>query len=242
MITWARKYKMHTICNEIYALSIHHNTKFQSILNQNLNNDVHFIYALSKDFGACGFRVGFLYTQNTNLISCLANLNTFSAISQPMQMVVSDLMNDDSFIRYYLDESRLALHKSYNIITRKLDEMVIPYIPASAGCFIYVDFSSLLPSQTKQGEERFAKLVQDVARVIITPGSTMKDCHFGFFRICYAWVTCEVLEIGMERLTYLITKIRKIDWEELGKLDLRSVTKNALRKKSSFMNVMEWSK
>ena len=221
---------MHTICNEIYALSVHNSTneKFHSILKvlkNDLSNDVHFLYALSKDFGACGFRVGFLYTENTSLITCLANLNTFSAVSQPMQMVVTDLLKDVPFLQYYLNEARLALLKNYKIVTMKLEVMVIPFVPASAGCFVYVDFSSLLPSYTKQGEETFAKLVQDVARVIITPGSSMKDYKFGMFRICYAWVTPEVLEIAMERLSYLITKVRKINWDDLAILDLSYVTK-----------------
>jgi hypothetical protein len=35
------------------------------------------------------------------------------------------------------------------------------------------------------------------------------------FRICYAWVSCEVLEIAMERLSRLIGKVRRMDWSDL---------------------------
>jgi len=246
-VEWSQKNEIHVIVNEIYALSTHENSEhgFKSILSilyDQFHKHVHFIYALSKDFGAGGFRVGMLYTQNMSLINCLANLNTFSAVSQPMQFIVADLLHDQEFLNYYLNESRIALQRSYQICVRKFNEMVIDFVPASAGCFIYVDFSSLLPSKNIEGELQFLRLIQDVARVILTPGTSMRDCKPGWFRVCYAWVNPQILEIALERLSYLVTKIRKTDWQDLmSTTNLDQVSKNVLRKKSSFMNVMEWS-
>jgi hypothetical protein len=35
------------------------------------------------------------------------------------------------------------------------------------------------------------------------------------FRICYAWVSPDVLLIGMERLSRLVAKIRRMDWDDI---------------------------
>jgi len=216
MISWARGRGMHTIVDEIYALSMHKmGNDFVSVirlLNNQLGDDVHFIWALSKDFGASGFRVGVLYTQNDLLLQALANLNIFSCVSHPMQMIMADLLMDDSFVDSFLAEARLKLRRSYNLCIAKLDEMVVTYTPAGGGIFVYCDFSSIFPEQTFEMESKFRTIVEKYARVVMTPGESQYDRKPGRFRICYAWVTEEVLEIAMERLSYLISKLRKMDW------------------------------
>ncbi|KAL9181643.1 hypothetical protein ACHAXT_010448 [Thalassiosira profunda] len=56
IIDWARARDMHTIVDEIYALSVHDSgADFQSVLrtlDNDLRHDVHHLWALSKDFGA----------------------------------------------------------------------------------------------------------------------------------------------------------------------------------------------
>mmetsp|Transcript_37031 Transcript_37031/g.45272 ORF Transcript_37031/g.45272 Transcript_37031/m.45272 type:complete len:159 (+) Transcript_37031:306-782(+) len=132
-----------------------------------------------------------------------------------MQMILASLLTDDTFVDSFLDQARLQLRRSYEICTRKLQDMVIPFVPAKAGLFIYVDFSSLLPTPDFEGERRFATLVQDVARVVMAPGESMRDGKAGMFRISYACVSNEVLEIAFERLNFLVGKVRKFDWDDL---------------------------
>jgi aspartate/methionine/tyrosine aminotransferase len=227
-VAWARKRGLHTIMDEIYALSNHdkNNHKFESIirvLDNKLGNDVHFLWALSKDFGASGFRVGTLYTQNEQLLAALANLNIFSGVSHPIQMITAEILTDDYFVDTFLDASRERLLHSYAICAGKLEEMVIPYIHAEAGIFLYVDFSSLLPQKDFEGEAMLRDLMTDYARVVLTPGNSQRDGRPGWFRICYAWTSPQVLEIAMERLSRLVVKIRKMDWSDLHAASLESV-------------------
>jgi aspartate/methionine/tyrosine aminotransferase len=228
IVSWARKRKLHTIVDEIYALSTHQKDGhgFKSIiqiLNNQLEDNVHWVWSVSKDFGASGLRIGYVYSQNETMLRGLGNTNVFSGVSHPMQMVVSELLTDDAFIERYLDESRDRLRQSYFICIQKLEEMVVPYVPAEAGMFIYVDFSSLLPEKTMEWESKFSKLVVDFARVILTPGESQKERMPGMFRICYAWTTPEVFEIGMERLSRLVAKIRRMDWSDLNEVTLSGV-------------------
>jgi hypothetical protein len=72
---------------------------FHSILelvNNDLGDDVHMLWALSKDFGASGFReVGVLCTQNEFVASTvMGHLNIFTEVSFPMQAVVANLLAD----------------------------------------------------------------------------------------------------------------------------------------------------
>mmetsp|Transcript_857 Transcript_857/g.1972 ORF Transcript_857/g.1972 Transcript_857/m.1972 type:complete len:537 (+) Transcript_857:170-1780(+) len=227
-VAWARKRRVHTIVDEIYALSTHqkYDHGFESIikiLENQLGNDVHFVWSISKDFGASGLRFGVVYSQNETLLNGLANLNVFSGVSNPIQMVVSELLTDDSFIDMYLEESRTRLRYSYSICIQKLEEMVLPFVPAVAGQFVYVDFSSLLPEKTMEWERRLSQLFIDHARLVLTPGESQRERTAGMFRICYAWVSPEVLEIGMERLSRIVAKIRRMDWSDLNEITLSGV-------------------
>jgi aspartate/methionine/tyrosine aminotransferase len=191
-VAWARKRGLHTIVDEIYALSTHQppgQHGFESIikvLKNDLQDDVHFVWSLSKDFGASGLRVGFVYSQNTVFLEGMSNLNIFSGVSGPIQMVVSELVTDDAFVDRYLQESRRRLQRSYHICTCKLEEMVLPFVPAEAGMFVYVDFTSLLPAPTVEWETKLFDLVVQYAHVVLTPGESQRDRTPGMFRICYA--------------------------------------------------------
>jgi aspartate/methionine/tyrosine aminotransferase len=219
-VTWARKRKLHTIVDEVYALSIHrkHGHGFQSviqILDNQLEDNVHWLWSVSKDFGASGLRVGYVYSQNETFMKGFGNLNGFSGVSQPIQMVVSDLLSDDSFVDSYLDQSRERLLRNYKSCTKSLDDMGLPYVPAEAGLFVYVDFSSLLPEKSMYWESKFSNLIIEHARVLLTPGQSQKDSRPGMFRVCYAWVTLEELQIGMDRLSRLVEHVRRLDWTDM---------------------------
>lgn len=157
------------------------------ILNNDLGTDVHMIWAASKDFGCSGLRYGLLYSQNEILLNGFATLSTFTGVSGPMQYLVSELLTDDRFVDTFLDESRDLLVHNYSICTQKLEEMVIPFVPAEAGMFVYVDFSSLLPEKSFDWEEKLSELMFRI-RVVLTPGECQHDVAPGMFRICYAWV------------------------------------------------------
>lgn len=192
-------------------------------MDNQLGDDVHQLWALSKDFGASGLRIATVYSQNETFLEALGNLNIFSGISQPMQAMTAELLIDDTFVDAFLEESRQRLLHSYEICVLKLEEMVIPYIPADAGIFVYIDLSSLLPEKTFEGEARLCNVITEYARIVLTPGESQRERTPGMFRLCYAWVSPQVLEIAMERLSKLVGKIRKIDFDDLNEESLRGV-------------------
>lgn len=101
-----------------------------------------------------------------------------------MQMILSEVLTDDNFIYQFLDTAREKIRYSYYFVTKRLDEMVIPYVKAKAGIFVYVDFSALLPSPTPEGEAQFASLLIDAAHIIMTPGQSQKDLKVNLQNLC----------------------------------------------------------
>jgi aspartate/methionine/tyrosine aminotransferase len=186
-VAWARERDMHTIVDEIYALSTQKQGDFQSVikvLDNDLRDDVHMLWALSKDFGASGLRCGLVYSQNEILLEGMSTMAIFTCVAGPIQYLMAELLTDDTYVDKFLDDSRLRLRHSYELCTRKLEEMVLPYCPAQAGLFIYVDFSSLLPKKTFQYEAELVELMFQYARVVLTPGESQRDESPGMFRIC----------------------------------------------------------
>lgn len=198
------------------------------VLDNKLGIDVHFVWALSKDFGGSGLRVGFIYSQNEILLEALATLNIFCCVSGPIQYLTAELMTDDLFVDQFLAESRRRVLASYHLCISKLQEMVIPYVPAESGIFVYVDFSSLLPQKTFEWETKLSNIMFEHARIVLTPGETQRETKPGMFRICYAWVTPEVLSIAMERLSRLVAKIRRLDWDDLHENSLSGIIQLSL--------------
>ena len=139
----------------------------------------------------------------------------FASVSHPMQSIVADLLSDDKYIDQFLDKSRSLLKASYDIVTSELDTMEIPFIAAKACIFVYVDFSSLLRVNSFQGESELATLFEDYARIVMTPGCAQHDDKPGRFRICYAFVTPEVLTIAMVRLASVCRLLRQHGWGDI---------------------------
>ena len=140
-----------------------------------------------------------------------------------MQVITADLLTDDAFVDSFLATAQDRLRHSYRICVEKLEEMVVPFIPADAGLFVYVDFSSLLPEKTFEGEARFSEAMMKYARVVLTPGQSQFEKTPGMYRICFAWVAPEVLRVAMERLSKLVAKIRRMDWTDLNDTTMQTV-------------------
>lgn len=180
----------------------------------------------SKDFGSSGFRFGVLCTQNKKLVQALGTINIFSSVSHPIQKLISNMLEDDSsFVDEFLEKSGYKLHQSYKKCIASLDDMSIPYVDAIAGMFVYCDFSSLLPPPPSSSsspssferEAKFFSIVTKYAHIVMTPGEAQRECpeKVGMFRICYAYVPLEVLDIAMRRLKKIAGTIVEVGWENL---------------------------
>eukprot|EP01041_Mallomonas_annulata_P001430 gene1430-2748_t len=214
ILNWCREHKLHLIVDEIYALSTFTNAnirrKFVSIttiLDGNLNDDVHLIWALSKDFGASGLRMGALYTQNTALLSAYSLCNISFQVSNYIQIAMSEILADEDFITDFFKENATRLENSYAILNNALISMNISFIHNSAAIFVFADFRSILRSQSWESErEMIANLA--ARGLSVTPGEACHAQEPGFVRICYAFITVEALEEALKRIHSYVTDVR----------------------------------
>ena len=205
---WARRHGMHLIVDEIYALSVYDSpTPFRSIvsmLGNQLGDDVHVLWGLSKDFGASGLRVGVLYSQNAQLLAAFSSMNMAIQVSNMTQEMAAHILNDRTFVDIYLKETRIKLKESYDYLHHQLKELGIMIVsPAGASIFCFADFRILMSEQSFEGERSLFERLADRG-VVLTPG---EPCHCqipGFFRICFAYVPMSSLVEAVRRIKEIV--------------------------------------
>mmetsp|Transcript_17624 Transcript_17624/g.40792 ORF Transcript_17624/g.40792 Transcript_17624/m.40792 type:complete len:297 (-) Transcript_17624:95-985(-) len=227
VVDWCERHSIHLVVDEICALSSFEKpskdeedtqTEFVAmgeLLRGKLGPRRHVVWAVSKDFGAAGWRAGVLWTQNRGLLNTFArNMAKFASLSGPVQSAVEQVLADRKFVASYLQENRKRLAASCNIALKALKEMELPFFEPDTGICIWCDCRSLMPKVTKQDQtSRDAELLlhktlcQD-AGIAMTPGMASHHPEPGWFRLCYAAVDPGDLDRGMQRLKDWVTSLR----------------------------------
>ena len=163
---------------------------------------VHLVYGLSKDWCASGLRVGLLHSRNKPLAQALNSLCAFASVSNHTQHVLTEVLSDDAWVESFLAGNAAALGRSYDALSASLDAARIPFTPAVAGMFVWVDMRGWLPAGAPgwAGERELWAALCDECKVILTPGEACHAPEPGFFRLCFAWVPVEALQQAVERL------------------------------------------
>ena len=210
LIQWARSRQIHLVFDEVYALSVHGDVEGISALSVlqeiGFGDDVHVVWSFSKDFGMSGLRMGVLVTQNEQMLNNIKNnLSYFSVVSRQSQWLVEQLVNMEKDVKSFLHENRTMLRIAYKKVTNVLDRIQIPYVPAQAGLFVWVDLREFVMSEVRE-LDIWEKLCE--GGVMLTPGRECQGTHEGFFRLCFGAVDEQSLEEAMERLAMTVGQLR----------------------------------
>ena len=210
-ITWCRERQVHLVSDEIYAGSVHGDGGFTSALTiagPDIGPFVHWVYALSKDFAMSGLRIGALYTENEHALLSLQKLNDMCQISSQTQVWTKELLlarapGDDSmsWTAVFRTENHTRLRRRAKRVTGILDKYQVPYLPPTAGLFVWMDLSRFLPQNDTPDPERalYLSLISDYG-LLLTPGQSMRFTRPGFFRCVFTAATDAEFEIALERL------------------------------------------
>jgi aspartate/methionine/tyrosine aminotransferase len=201
-IDWARRRGMPIIMNEVYGLSIHGDAPFRSAasLLGGIPDDVHFIWAFSKDFASSGLRGGVAVTSNRMVHDVLMQHLYFSAVSGDTQHLMASMLGDRDWCSRYLGALRQRLGRSYEAARSTLGEHGIPSIRGDSGIFLLADFRHHLDAPTWEGEDRLWRRILDGAGVNLTPGSACRIVEPGYLRVCHASAPTEAVRSGLERV------------------------------------------
>jgi aspartate/methionine/tyrosine aminotransferase len=205
-IRWAHSRGIHVVVNGVYSLSTHAGRAVepvQSILGD-VGEDIHEIWAFSKDFSMSGLRAGVLVSTNPEVLSAVAEVSHWSVVSGDTQHLLTNMLSDKAWVALYLSEMRSRLHTSYEATTSALDAAAIPFVDAEAGLFLLADLRQFIDEDTWAGENRLWRRILDETNVNLTPGSA---CHIGepgFMRICFATEPPNVVASAISRIGTLL--------------------------------------
>ena len=204
VITWANSNQIHVICDEIYALSVYDNipVEFQSvyeILSGQLGDYIHLLWGFSKDICLGGYRVGVMYSQNEKLLEAMSSISYFCAVSNPTQNILAKLLQDEEFMKNFLEENKRRLKEACDECIKFFDNHAIIYTKPSGGLFIWIDLSNYL-LEGESEDDMFECLSNEPYKLLLTPGASNHTLYPGFFRLCFAFNNLNTTKEGLRRL------------------------------------------
>ena len=220
---WCIANKVHLIVNEIYCLSLINTAhpelvndypnpiQFKSFIkniNQKQSDYLHHWYALSKDFGASGFRVGMVYSLNKTFLEAYNNLNGPSMVSNYAQWMFELILGDHDFIAEYIESNQRLLTENYLTVIRTLRKLNIPYAPARGSLFVWLDLSEFLTDQTQKSETEFWSTLYKETGILLTPGNGFGHSKKGQFRLVHSCFPKKDLEVAMDRFAKFVSLLR----------------------------------
>ncbi|MEM6995223.1 MAG: aminotransferase class I/II-fold pyridoxal phosphate-dependent enzyme [Myxococcota bacterium] len=202
VLEWAEAREIHVVFDEVYALSVFGPRAFVSAasLRESLGERVHIVWAFSKDFGASGLRCGVVVSENRPLLTAIDQLAYWAACSGHTQHLLSSFVGDTPAVDRYVEAMRRDLATAYGRVTAALDAAAIAYLPAEAAFFVVCDLRAHLAEPSRAAERRLWSRLVEEANVNLTPGEACRIAEPGFFRLCYAGVDIEAVEVGIDRM------------------------------------------
>ncbi|KAI3451888.1 hypothetical protein Pfo_008553 [Paulownia fortunei] len=207
---------IHLISDEIYSGTVFNSPSFVSIMeilvnrnyvNTEVWNRVHIVYSLSKDLGLPGFRVGAIYSNDHLVVAAATKMSSFGLVSSQTQYLLSAMLSDKKFAKTYIVENQRRLKKRHAMLVRGLQSTGISCLESNAGLFCWVDMRHLLTSKTFEAEmELWKKIVYEVG-LNISPGSSCHCLEPGWFRVCFANMSEDTLDLAIQRIKSFVDAI-----------------------------------
>ncbi|CAL5442885.1 unnamed protein product [Camellia sinensis] len=197
---------IHLVSDEIYSGSVFCPDEFISvaeILESRGYKDserVHIVYSLSKDLGLPGFRVGAIYSYNDKVVTTARRMSSFTLVSSQTQQLLASMLSNKEFTENYTKTNRQRLKKRYQMIIDGLRMAGIECLRGNAGLFCWMNLSPLLEKPTTESELKLWNEALREMKLNISPGSSCHCSEPGWFRVCFANMSEQTLEVALERI------------------------------------------
>ncbi len=220
---WCIARRVHFVVNEIYGLSLidtdhpeirddySEDVAFESfvpIIEDRDGDYLHLWYALSKDLGISGLRVGMAYSRNERFLTGYANLNLTHSISNHTQWVLGQVLTDRPFMESYVARNQERLTEAYACTVTALRDMGVRYVASRGSLFAWIDLSEFLTELSEAGELALWDEIFRTTGVLLTPGVGFGHEGHGLFRVVYPCVSRRALTEALERLARFVAERR----------------------------------
>lgn len=212
---WCIGHGVHLVVNELYGLSLLDTThpsiaqdyddpppyeSFGRLMAERRSEYLHLWYAVSKDLGISGFRIGMLHSHNGPMLRAYENLNLTHSASNLTQWVLGVLLTDSAFMASYVERNQRRLTESYAVVVDALRSLDVPYVPSRGSLFAWIDLSEFLRGRSEEAEIELWNEIFRSTKVLLTPGVGFGHTKRGCFRVVYPCVSRDELVLAMERL------------------------------------------
>jgi 1-aminocyclopropane-1-carboxylate synthase 1/2/6 len=196
----AAAHDLHLIADEIYAGSVH-TGEFVSTARAIPSDRLHITWGFAKDFGLSGYKVGVLHTRNPEVRQAVLAQSRLANASSDTQALLRDLLLDTGWLEQFQTEARSRLRTAYEQTTAALTAAGIPYLPAAAGLFLYLDLTA--HARSFEAEAALTQRLRTEARLNLAPGAGFHSTTPGYYRLCFATDPTTVTT-AIERLNKLL--------------------------------------
>ncbi|KAB1209304.1 1-aminocyclopropane-1-carboxylate synthase 7 [Morella rubra] len=206
ILDFATRKNIHLVSDEIYSGSVFSSSEFVSISEvlearqYKESERVHLVYSLSKDLGLPGFRVGTIYSYNDKVVTTARRMSSFTLISSQTQHLLASMLSDKEFTENYIKTNRERLRKRYQMIIEGLRSAGIECLKGNAGLFCWMNLSPLLEKPTREGELALWSSIVHEVKLNISPGSSCHCSEPGWFRVCFANMSEQTLNVALKRI------------------------------------------
>ncbi|KAG2616885.1 1-aminocyclopropane-1-carboxylate synthase 7-like [Panicum virgatum] len=212
IVDFVARNDLHLISDEIYSGSVFAAPELVSVAEvvegrvrrgdgRGVAARVHVVYSLSKDLGLPGFRVGVVYSYNDAVVAAARRMSSFTLVSSQTQRTLAAMLSDAAFAAAYVRANRARLRERRDHMAAGLARAGLTFLRGNAGLFVWVDMRPLLEEATVAGELRLWRQVVAEAKLNISPGSSCHCSEPGWFRVCFANMSLETLDVALQRLS-----------------------------------------
>ena len=199
----ALKHKLLIISDEIYEKLIYNGKKHFSIasFSKEVKAQTIVVNGVSKTYAMTGWRIGYLASDNKEIVSAIDNLQSHST-SNPATMTqaaaVEALKTPDGVVQAMVFE----FDKRRQRIMKRLDGIPgLTYVEPEGAFYIFPNFSSFMGKTIKgrqiKGSLDLAEMLLNEAKVAVVPGIAFgSDNHF---RLSYATSMANI-DKGLDRI------------------------------------------
>ncbi|KAJ1399621.1 Pyridoxal phosphate-dependent transferase, major domain [Sesbania bispinosa] len=186
-----RNLRVKASCDEIYSGTVFSSPGFISIMEilKERNNDlkdsevwnrVHVVYSLSKDLGLPGFRVGAIYSETDDVVAAATKCQASDWSLHKRNTSSQHCLGTKKFTKNYIAENQKRLKRRQRMLVSGLAKAGIGALRAMQGLYQVGLISHPVPS-----------------------------CHCtepGWFRVCFANMSEETLNLAMKRLKAFVVE------------------------------------
>jgi 1-aminocyclopropane-1-carboxylate synthase 1/2/6 len=204
---------IHCIFDEIYGKSLLGQSKHFSALCLSAESatelaakweNVHFVSGFAKDFSLSGFKTGYLYSNNQQVVAAVRQLAYLSPVSTYTQWKLTQFFSDPNQLRELLDYNQTALTQASAMVSTEFSALGIPHVPPQGGQFIFLNLGKHLKDLSFESERLLWTRLFEKFQISIIPGEVFHCSEPGWFRLCFAHKP-EVLREGLRRLKAALT-------------------------------------